>query len=467
MTEGQLYYNEDNYNRRQKITGFENTRTGRMESVCFAGKEMRRMAVGRVGSSDYNYYQNVSQMRLERALEKNPRYQQSLQAVKPVSRVSSYYNNGGLEFIKSYSSTMTDVMSAANSLRSANSGSVANKMAAVSSDAAVAETALKYSSRASKEMTLDVQSVAKAQTNVSDGAKALDQAVSDMDFTVSQKGSSLSVQVSASKADGTTRTNKEMLEEAARQINAGNSGVTAALTEEKGIMTLKLQSKSTGTDHGFTVSGDMGAAAGAEKTVTAAQNAQYSVTEGNVTRNYTSQTNVVSLDTGRISAKLKDTGKTTVSLQADTEKIVKSMSELVDSYNNAVKFLDKNSDRGSGISQQLDRLGANLGSDSTLKRLGISKEMDGTLALDTEKLSKSLKEEPKLTKDLISGSNGIAQNLFHKAAGAMRTSPESLTNYETEESSQFSIYDPYQFMGRYGTTQLNYAMAGMLMNYLV
>ena len=53
-------------------------------------------------------------MRLERALEKNPRYQQSLQAVKPVSRVSSYYNNGGLEFIKSYSSTMTDVMSAAN-----------------------------------------------------------------------------------------------------------------------------------------------------------------------------------------------------------------------------------------------------------------------------------------------------------------------------------------------------------------
>ena len=240
MAEERLYYNEDDYNRRQKITKCENTHMGRRGSVFFAGKEMRRMAVGKVGSSDYNYYQNVSQMRLERALEKNPRYQQSLQAVKPVSRVSSYYNNGGLEFIKSYSSTMADVMSSANSLRSANSGSVANKMAAASSDTAVAEAALKYSSRTSKEMTLDVESVAKAQTNVSDGVKVLDQAVSDMDFTLTQKGNSLSVQVSASKADGTARTNKEMLEEAARQINAGNSGVTAALTEEKGVMTLKL-----------------------------------------------------------------------------------------------------------------------------------------------------------------------------------------------------------------------------------
>ncbi len=425
------------------------------------------MAIGRVGSGNYNYSQNISQMRLERALEKNPRYQQSLQAVKPVSKVSSYYNNGGLEFIKSYSSAMTDVMSSANSLRSANSGSAANKMAAVSSDTAVAEAALKYSSRISKEISLDVQSVAKAQTNTSDERKALDQAVTDMDFTISQKESSQSVKVSVSKTDGKARTNKEMLEEAARQINAGNSGVTAELAEEKGVVALKLQSKSTGTDHGFTVSGTMGAASGAQNADTVAQNAQYSVTERNATRSYTSQTNDISLDTGRISAKLKDTGKTDVSLQADTGKIVKSMSEMVDSYNSAVKFLEKNVDRGSGVSEQLERLGSNLGSDSVLKRLGILQNEDGTLKLDTEKLSKSLKEEPKLTKDLISGSNGVAQNLFNKASGAMGTSPESLTNYETEDSNQFSIYDPYQFMGRYGTAQMNFAMAGMLMNYLV
>ncbi|WP_312428558.1 flagellar filament capping protein FliD [Lacrimispora sp.] len=427
------------------------------------------MIIGKAGSygSNYNYYQNINQMRLERALEKNPRYQLSVQAVKPAPRVSSYYNDNRLDFMKSYSAEMADMMGSANSLRSENSGSAVNELSVASSDTAVADVSLRYSSKNPKAMALDVQSVAKGQTNVSAGEKSTDQAGSDMDFVITQKENSVSVYISALKDNGTARTNKEMLKEAARQINAGYVGVTAVVTDKKGVASLKLQSKSTGEDSAFTVSGEMGAAEGAQNVDTAAQNARYTIKEQNVTRAYTSQTNEVYLDAPHITAKLKDTGKTNISIQSDPGKIIKGMSDLIDSYNRAVKFLSKNINRGDGVMVQRKRLETNLGSEVALKQLGISKQEDGTLALDKSELTKQLKEEPKLTKDLISGSGGIAQNLFHKAANAMQTSPEQLMNFEEQENNLYSVYNSNQLMGRYGTMQMNYAMAGMLINYLV
>lgn len=431
------------------------------------------MAIGRIGSygSNYGYYQIASQMRLHQALEKNTKYQQSLQAVQRADRVSSYTMSNGLDFIRSYSSEMADVMSSANSLRSANTGSTLSKLDAVSSDTSVADVSVRYASRMPKEMTLDVQSLAEAQVNVSSGVNGSEKAVSDMDFAVDARGGSVSVNVSAVNEDGSERTNREMLREAAKQINAGNTGVRALVTEKEGVASLSLKSNSTGTDGAFTVSGDMGAASGAEEASTAAANAQYSVTSGKTTRDYTSQTNDVTLDSGRISAKLKDAGETKVSLQADNEKVADTMSDLVDSYNNAVKFLENNTDHGSGVSTQLNRFKSYLGSDQTLDRLGITKESDGTLSLNTEKLTESLKKEPELTRNLISGSNGFAQNIFNKASSAMRTNSESLINYDLEEVNQASIYDPLQYMGtysRFGTTQMNnYSAIGLMMNYLV
>ena len=433
------------------------------------------MAISGIGSygSYFNYYQTVSQVRLEQALAKNPKYQQSVQAVEGASKVSSYYKNNGLDFLQSYSSTMADVMDSANSLRDANSKSVLNDLEAVSSDSSVADVSLRYATKVPKEMTVDVRALAEAQVNTSSGVKGSDKATVDMAFTISENtgSGSAAVNVSAVNDDGSVKTNREMLREAAKQINDSDIGVMATVTEKDGITTLSMKSMSTGTASAFTVSGDMGAATGAEEAEIKAANAEYSVTSDKVTRNYTSQTNDVTLDTGRISAKLNAVGETKVSLQPDSEKVVKAMSDLIGSYNDAVKFLGSNLSHGSSVSTQLNRFQNNLGVDTTLDRLGISRQKDGTLALDKDKLSKSLSEEPGLTKSLISGSSGVAQNLFNKASSAMRTNSESLVNYDLQEIDQAAMYDPIQYMGMYskfGTTQMNnYASLGLLMNYLV
>ncbi len=436
------------------------------------------MAISGIGSysSNYGYYQAVSQMRLTQALSKNPKIQQSLKAVESVSSVSSYYQNGGLDFLKSYSSTMTDVMDSANALRGTNTKSAVNTLTATSSDTSVAEVSTKYASRIQTQMTVDVQSLAQAQVNVSSGVKGSEQASADMDFEVAGKSGSVAVKVSAQNDDGSLKTNREMLKEAAKQINAGDAGVKATVEEKDGVATLKLSGQSTGTGNTFRVSGDMGAAAGAQDVQTAASNAQYSVTTnlssgGKVTLNYTSESNDVTLDDGRISATLKGVGETTVGRQMDSGKVVDAMSDLVDSYNSAVKFLQDNVSHGSGVSSQLSKLQSSLGSSSTLNRLGLSVQADGTLSLDKEKLTESLTESPDLTKDLVSGTSGIAQKLYSKATSALQTNSQSLVNYDLQEYEQSSVYDPLQFMGVYskvGATQMNnYLNIGLLMNYLV
>ncbi len=432
------------------------------------------MAIGRIGSygRNYGYYQTLSQIRLGQALAKNPKIQESVKAVERASAVSSYYKNGGLDFLESYSSTMADVMDSANSLRDVNSKSVMSDLKTVSSDTDVADVSTRYPSRVPKEMTLDVEALAEAQVNASTGVKASEKASVDMDFEVSGSQGSVSVQVSAQNDDGTAKSNRTMLKEAAQQINAGKTGVRASVEEKDGVASLVLKGRETGTRNAFQVSGEMGAAGGAQEIKTEAANAQYSVTTaGNITRNYTSQSNDITLDTGRISAKLKATGETTVSRQQDSDKVASAVSDLVESYNNAVNFLKDNADHGSGVSRQLRQLEGSLGSTSRLDRLGLSVQEDGTLALDEEKLTQSLKKEPELTKNLISGTNGIAQNMFSRASGAMRTNAQSLVEYDLQEYEQESLFDPLQFMGNYsrmGTTQMNnHYMVGLLMNYLV
>lgn len=433
------------------------------------------MRIGGIGAygSNFGYYQTISQIRLQQALEKNPKYQQTVQAVESASPVSSFYQNNGLDFLKSYSSSMGEVMDSANALRDVNSKNVMNDLEAVSSDPSVADVSLRYATKASKDMTLDVQTLAEAQVNASNAVKGSDMASADMDFTVSadHSGSSAAVKVSAFNEDGSAKTNRQMLSEAAKQINAGNLGIQASVAEKDGMSTLTLKSESTGTASTFSVAGDMGAATGAETVATAAADAKYSVTADKITHSYTSQTNEVTLDAGRITTKLKGVGETNVSLQPNTEKVVGAMSDLISSYNDAVRFLGGNLSHGSGVAAQLNRFGNYLGADTTLNRLGITKQKDGTLALDKDKLGKSLAEEPGLTKGLISGTDGIAQNLFNKASGAMRANSESLVNYDLQEIDQQALYDPVQFMGMYsklGATQMNnYASLGLLMNYLV
>lgn len=428
--------------------------------------------IGSSYSNYLNYQQTISQVRLQQALSKNPNYQSYQKQVS--STQDAYrdrYRSSSLDFLRDYSSTMSNVMSSANSLRTSNSTSVTNQLAAVSSDTDVATVTNRYTLREQKDITLDVTQLAVAQQNRSEGVRSNVAAEGDMAFSISGANGKVDINISATREDGTTKTNIQMLREAATAINKSDAGVIASVKQENGKSVLNLQSKSTGTDSAFEVTGQLGAAEGLQNVNQEALNAEYTVTTNGETQSYTSQSNSVQLDYGRLQAELKDTGSTELSVGPDNQKIISAVSDLLKSYNNAVDFLSDNAEHGRGTATQLQRFERSLASNSVLDRLGISKDKDGQLVLDEKKLAESLKKDPGLTKDLISGSNGLAQNLYNRGVSAMNTNSASLISNDISAINENAFYDPFQYMGMYSRsgayTTNNYAALGMMMNYLV
>lgn len=422
-----------------------------------------------ISRSYYTYQSDMNQIRLQQALRNNTRYQQTIQ---PVDKINSSYNKSSMDFLKEYNSTMSDLMQSSNALRQSNNSGVLNQMTVSSSDQSVAEATQKYKVRNSKEITVDVAQIAAAQENASSGIKASDIATESMDFSVTDgTGNSVSVQVNMLKDDGTGKTNREMLKEAAAQINQANTGVKAVVVEKDGVSNIQLQGKETGARNSFEVSGDMGAAQGLENVSKSAQDAVYSVTEGNTTREYQSASNSVSVDYARIGLNLKSAGKTTIAAQPDTKKVVSAVDDLVGSYNQALKVLNDNADRGSGVMNQLRSMVNGLSSEQTLGKLGITTKKDGTLVLDKSVLEKNLKENPEFTKEVLGGNYSVAQTGFQKASSAMRANAASLISNDLKELEQDVISDPFNFMNMYSRTgaynMSNYNALGLMMNYLV
>lgn len=434
------------------------------------------MSVGRISSSmaSYmNYTSSINQLRLQQALQN---YHSNRQAVSPVQRVNSSYKDSSLNFLKSYNTTMSDLMQSANTLRESNSSGAANALKLGSSDEMIATAEERFGGvRSGQELALDITQVAKAQMNESKGVDALERASSGMDFSIRSESASggvsyASVKVDARKSNGNLRTNQEMLEEAASQINRAKSGVEASVEVKDGKATLRITGRDTGEGNTFQVNGNTGIAEGLNEVAEKAQNTNYSVTQNGVSRNYVSSTNEVSLDMGRVKATLKNEGKAVISAQQDNEKIASAVSELVKNYNKAVEFLGSNTDKGSAVNMQLRNMVRNLGSEQSLEKAGITMNKDGTLSFDKETLTANMKKEPNLVRDVISGRNGIAQAAFDRSSAAMRTNSAQLVqNMRQTEASQAT--DSYHFMNTFsksGAYNLsNYMALGLMMDYFV
>ena len=366
---------------------------------------------------------------------------------------------------------MSDLMGSANTLRSANQSGVMNDYVVSSSDASVAKATEKLTVRNAQQMDFDVQQLAAAQVNVSEGVKASDKASSDMDFTVGNALNSVNVKVSAVNSDGSAKTNADMLKEAADQINRGTSNVKASVVQKDGVASLQLEGKYTGAANSFEVTGNLGAAAGADTVKTEAANSKYSVTVGGKTTQHESYSNDVYADSYRIGVELKGVGKTTIKADVDSDKIATALSDLVGSYNSSLKLLNDNYDRGTGVDKQLRNLVAGLGSEQSLKQLGITVNKDATLSFDKDAFAKNMKENPSLTRSLISGPGGIADRAFSKGSTGMNVSSSSLINGDLASAQEESITNPMNAFSSYSRSGAyamnNYAAVGMMLNYLI
>lgn len=421
------------------------------------------------GMGFYNYQSSINNLRLSQAVSKNPKLQQYGGLFSSPTMKKAL--NPSMSFLKQYTSSMSGLMNAANNLKGTNASGVMNDYKLTSSKESVASVTEKFKSRDNKKISLNVKQLAQAQSNVSSGVKASDAAKTSMNFTVKSKSGLSNVQVSSLTSDGRAKTNRQMLQEAASQINKGSSKVKASVVEKDGNVSLELTGEDTGLMNQFSVSGELGAAEGLDTAKVSAEDAKYSVTIDGKTTDYQSASNEVSVDFARIGVSLKGVGETTIQAGPDAGKVADAVGDLVDAYNSSLKLLNDNYGRGSGVERQLRSLVVGLGSEESLEKLGISINKDGTLKLDKEALKKSMKEDPKFTRDLISGSNGIADKAFNKAQNAMNEKSGSLISGDMSNLQETAVNDPINAFNMYskgGAYMLtNYYALGMMMNYLV
>lgn len=417
----------------------------------------------------YNYQAAVNNARLAQALSRNPQLQS---AVRPaVSANNSSSLKDSLNFVKEYTSSMSSFMQAAMELKSSNSSGVMNDYAVTSSDTSVAQASERLPVRTQGETTLAVTQLAQAQTNASTAVKASETASSSMDFTVISFSGSARVQVDAAYENGSSKTNVQMLREAARQINDQSIDVRASVVEENGESYLQLESLRTGNLYGFQVSGDLGSAAGADSVQTAGTDAQYSVTSNGTTRDYTSSRNDITLENGRVGVTLNGTGETTIRSDVDPDQVASALENLTERYNNVLTILNDNYGRGSGVDRQLRNFVQGLGSETSLEKLGITVNKDATLNFDADVLAENMKKEPSLVKELITGIGGIANTAFNKSVGGMNMNSSSLINEDIANIQDNYLNNQFQYFGMYsrGNTYLqnNFYAVGLMMNYLI
>ncbi|MGA0586399.1 flagellar filament capping protein FliD [Dyella sp. KRB-257] len=264
----------------------------------------------------------------------------------------------------------------------------------------------------------------------------------------------------------------------AARINAasGNPGVSATVVNGTSGAQLLLSSSKTGVANGFSISADGSSSAGlttlANKLNTAganeAKDAQLSLDGIAIT----SASNSVSGAIDGVTINLAAAGSTTLTVSRDNSVATKAVQDFVDAYNSYTKTVgtlssyDKASGKGGILlgDAMLHSVQRTIGSVlsgkvagnsiGSLASLGITRSADGTLAVDSSKLTAALDGNPAVVQDLFAGSNGYAKRLttaldsFTAAGGVISTRQQSLTDslgkLNTEQSqldARMSVYE--------------------------
>lgn len=420
-------------------------------------------------NSYFNSTNALNQLKLQQALDKLDKKTSSSSSNTATSSLSSNAST----FLRNYDSAMSDLMSAANSLRDVNSSGVSNALTVNSSDSDVLTASKNYTLRKPESFDVSVQQLAAAQQNVSTAVTSNAKATEDANFSIVTNKGTANINVSSVNEYGVQKTNRQLLNDVAKEINRQSVGVKASVeTTKDGKSVLKLTSKETGTDNSFIVNGEFAKNNGLSEATTAAQNAQYSVTDSNgFTEEFTSSSNNVSLDYGKASMTLKSVGDATVSVGVDNKNIADAVENLVDKFNKALSVVSSNADRGSGVKNQLSQMLSGPAPEKSLKLIGITKNADGSLSLNKDTLLEKLDEDPELIKDIISGNHGLAQGAYRSAESGMSRSANSLISKDLKQMQQETSMDTLSLMSRFANSGAynlsNYYTAGLLMNMLV
>ena len=422
-----------------------------------------------INNTYLNYTNPMNQLKLQQALEKLEQRQTNTDK----NTATGSLNTSASTFVRNYNSSMADLMSAANSLRDVNASGISRELTVNSSDTDVLTATKNYTLRKEESFTVSVDQLAMAQQNVSQAVSSNAPATEDAAISITTAKGTANINVSAVKDNGVQKTNHQMLNDVAKQINRQNIGVRASVeTTEDGQSVLKLTAKETGTDYSFSVTGDFAKNIGIDSVSTQAQNAEYSVTDQTgIKRDFISNSNEVSLDYGKATMSLQKTGQATVSIGVNNEKMADAVENLVDKYNKALSVVSSNTDKGISVKNQLSSMLSGPAPEKSLNLIGITKNADGTLSVNRDTLLQKLQEDPELTKDIISGNNGFAQGAFREAQSALSRPANALLSTELENMHQEASTSTLNLMHRFASSGAynltNFYSAGLLINMLV
>jgi flagellar hook-associated protein 2 len=321
-------------------------------------------------------------------------------------------------------------------------------------------TATTMSSAHAGSYTINVSQLATAQKRAS-GALAAGTAVGQGTLNITVGSTTMNLAVSATDTLSTIAT--------AINNSTSNPGVTATIVNGANGQQLMLSSSKTGVANAFTVSADATSSSGLTSLANTlntpgsneAQDAKLTLDGIAVT----SATNSVTGMMDGVTLNLTGTGTNTLTVAQDNTAATNAIQGLVDAYNSYVSTVSSLSSYdtttgtagvllGDNTLTSVQRQIASVLSGSvkgnslgTLTNVGITRNADGTLNLDTSKLASAFQSNPSAVQNLFTGTNGYATNLntainaYTTSGGVISTRMDSLNNTLTQLSQQQTALD--------------------------
>lgn len=405
------------------------------------------------GYGIYTNYNMMTNLRLLQSLN------QRQNAVSPVNRVGAGLGSEAASFLKQYQGSMTKLMEAANKLRD-NGSAAKTALRASSSDSAVAKVSSAVQNHEGR-YTLKVEQLASGQTNRTQGMENSAQPSLGGSLTLKTGAGTFQFYLSAAGQKDV----KSALESYAGEINSRDTGVNATVVQnEDDTYSLQLAGAETGA---FTVLGSFAERTGLDQVATTAKQAVFTVqAEGEEAQSFTSDTNRIEID--GIDVTLTGTGSTELHITRQSGLTADAVQELVDAFNSSLTLLNDNAERGVGVLRQMKRMVQPPAAERSLNLVGITIGRDGTLRLDKEAFETALRESPSLTREIISGSSGLAQGIYTDGQQGLRVSSASLLSTQLQQSQLDSLQNPLNTMALYSKSGafnlLNFYAVGALMN---
>jgi flagellar hook-associated protein 2 len=249
---------------------------------------------------------------------------------------------------------------------------------------------------------VEVEQVAQAQKLVSDDLSDAGDSFSDGTeaFSLTVSGTTFSFSIDVDAAD----TNYDVLGKIADEFNdANSSGVYAEVVSDSttGESTLELSAHSTGTDSAFTLSGSILSGINLEESTAVdsdagtgglqvtAQNAIYKLDSGD---SATSQSNTISLYNDSVELVLSATtggAPVTVVVEPNTSEIEEDLETFITAYNDALSFALALPSEAT-TTYALELVAAVSPYINSLEMIGIDRDGDGELSIDSDELAEAL-----------------------------------------------------------------------------